>query len=127
MNGNEFADAITKILDDQNMDPQATRRLLIALTLDTRTEIAACSIANTKHHDMLEQLIKTQNETLLELTGMIQRHDDYIQTHPSLVYLLRFRTKETVATVLAIVIILSAWYVSGIRQPILEWLGLPVF
>ena len=127
MNGNEFAEAITKILDDQDMDPQATRRLLIALTLDTRTEIAACSIANNKHHDMLEQLIETQNETLSELKDMIQRHDDYIQTHPSLVYLLRYQTKETFAVFFFIILALSLWYVSGIRQPILKWLGWPVF
>lgn len=127
MNGNEFAEAIKQILDDQDADPIATHRLLIALTLDTRTEIAACSIANNTHHDMLEQLIATQNETLSELKEMIQRHDHYIQTHPSLVYLLRFKTRETLALFFFLLMILSLWYVSGFRQPILKWLGWPVF
>ena len=127
MNGNEFIDAITKLLDEQDIDPAATHRLLIALTIDTRTEIAACSIANDKHHELLEELIKTQRDTTNELKQMIQRHDDYIRTHPSLVYLLRFRTKETVATIVFVILILSLWYVSGIRQPILRWLGLPIF
>ena len=127
MNGNEFIDAITKVLEDQDIDPQATHRLLIALTIDTRTEIAACSIANDKHHELLEELIKTQRDTLNELKQMIQRHDEYIRTHPSLVYLLRYRTRETLALFFVIILILSLWYVSGFRQPILKWLGWPVF
>ena len=58
---------------------------------------------------------------------MIQTHDTYLNDHPTLLYLLRFRTKETIATILFVILILSAWYVSGFSQPILKWLGLPSF
>ena len=127
MNGNEFIDAISQLLDEQDLDPQTTHRLLIALTIDTRTEIAACSIANDKHYELLEELITTQRNTTNELRQMIQRHDEYIGTHPSLVYLLRYQTKKTLTLFVFIILILSLWYVSGFRQPILRWLGWPVF
>lgn len=50
-----------------------------------------------------------------------------LNDHSPLIYLLRFRTKETIAALLFLIFLLSAWYVSGIRQPILKWLGLPIF
>lgn len=47
--------------------------------------------------------------------------------HPPLLYLLRFHTRRTIFWIIVVFVLLSLWYVSGFRGPILEFLGLPVF
>lgn len=44
---------------------------------------------------------------------------------PSLLWLLHNKTKLTVSIIVVVFILLSAFYVSGIRAVIMEWLGLP--
>jgi hypothetical protein len=61
------------------------------------------------------------------LTQAVEQLEAHVRMHPSLVYLLRFRTRETVAALILLFMLLSLWYVSGFRRPILEWLGLPAF
>ena len=75
----------------------------------------------------LRQLIREQSVNVRRLTRVVQRTEEHLQTHPTLLYLLRFRTKETVAALVFLFVLLSLWYVSGFRQPILRWLGLPLF
>ena len=45
--------------------------------------------------------------------------------YPSITWLLRHRTKGTIAVIATIFTLTTMLYVSGIRVPILEWLGLP--
>ncbi len=75
----------------------------------------------------LREIVETQSRTIETLAAAWADHQQYHKDNPPLLWLLRFRTKETIATILFIILLLSAWYVSGIRQPILKWLGLPQF
>ncbi len=85
----------------------------------------------------LEERIVRQERAILknqEINGRIDSLEDKLDDvlrmqadHPPLLYLLRFQTRKTVLWIVLIFVILSLWYVSGFRQPILELLGLPVF
>jgi len=75
----------------------------------------------------LRQLIREQSVDVRRLTRVVQRTEEHLRTHPTLLYFLRFRTKETAAALILLFVLLSLWYVSGFRQSILRWLGLPVF
>ena len=127
MNGNEIAETVAQLLDNPDIDPRVARRLMVALTLDTRMEFQTCSTSVSLNFNKLETLIETQSDNIARLESIISRHEEYLQKHPSLVYLLRYRTKESAVVILSSIMILSLWYVSGIRQPILKWLGWPVF
>lgn len=47
--------------------------------------------------------------------------------HPSLLYSIRFETRKTIIWLFFVLMIISVWFVSGLRQPILEFFGLPIF
>lgn len=89
--------------DGNKIDPDAAREMLLAISIDTHNEV--------KHiNGRLKKVEKVTEE---------------FQLHPSLLWLLRFKTKSTVTAIIAVFILLSVLYISGIRAPILEWLGLP--
>lgn len=66
-----------------------------------------------KRMDLLEQRVRSL--------------ESYAKTHPSLLWLLRYDTRRTVAFIVLVFMALSLWFISGFRQPILDWLGLPIF
>ena len=75
----------------------------------------------------LERLSVQVGELSVELKGRVTELEEYNQFHPSLLYLFRFQTKETIVVIIMLFVALSVWWVSGFRQPLLELLGLPVF
>ena len=78
----------------------------------------------------LEAMAVQQQEQLTSMEKRIKDLEDVARVHneyPSITFLLRYRPKETEAWILIIFVLLSMWWVSGFRQPILEWLGLPTF
>lgn len=85
----------------------------------------------------LEQKMLEQQRDIQETKAMNARLDslgDQVmevlrmqKEHPPLLYLLRFQPRKTIMWIVFIFVLLSIWYVSGIRQPILEFFGLPVF
>lgn len=80
----------------------------------------------TKHDEEIEELQQIR-EQIDELGDKLDDVLDMQKEHPSLLYLLRFKTKQTIIWIVIAFIILSLWYVSGFRQPILEFLGIPIF
>lgn len=92
------------LLDNgDKLDPDAARRLLLALSIDTHKEV------------------KRINGRLKKVEAVAEDVEEY----PSILWLLRHKTKKMVAVVLIILAILSLIYIPELRGPILEWLGLP--
>ena len=127
MDHHEFSDTVQAILEANNLDDKIARQLLLALTLDTREPCRRPPPADKQELAQLREIVETQSRTIETLAAAWADHQQYHKDNPPLLWLLRFRTKETIATILFIILLLSAWYVSGIRQPILKWLGLPIF
>lgn len=109
---------------------QATEFIVVALieqainNEEVVNRLSEIELAQNKRVDELEKKIE---ERFDELSKKIDDAAKMQSEHPSLLYLLRYDTKRTVATILFIFLVLSTWFVSGVRQPILEWFGLPVF
>lgn len=109
---------------------QATEFIVVALieqainNEEVVNRLSGIELAQNKRVDELEKKIE---ERFDELSKKIDDAAKMQSEHPSLLYLLRYDTKRTVATILFIFLVLSTWFVSGVRQPILEWFGLPVF
>lgn len=93
----------TLLEDGEDISPKASRRMLLALSIDTHTEI------------------KTINGRLKKVEAAVEES----QKHPSLLWLLRFKTKRTVVVIATVFVLLSLIYISGTRLPIFELLGLP--
>jgi len=127
MDNDDFSSMVQTLLEKEEIDPVIARQLLVAITIYTRAQMHEHHATCTINHDHLINLLKTQTDNIQHLTALLNQHDSYINTHPSIIYLLRYRTKETIATILFLILTLSLWYVSGMRQPILKFLGLPVF
>jgi chromosome segregation ATPase len=75
----------------------------------------------------LQDEVEVGNRRSLRLEEAIRRIDEHTMKHPSLLWSLRFNTVKTLAVIVFIFVILSLWYVSGAREPILDLLGLPIF
>lgn len=80
-------------------------------------------IYTSKRLDEISRLVNQMNSMEMKLDKVITMQEE----HPSLLYKIRFDTKKTIAWIVFVFMLLSIWYVSGIRQPILEFFGLPVF
>ena len=93
----------TLLEDGEDISPKASRRMLLALSIDTHTEV------------------KTINGRLKKVEAAVEEN----KKPPSLLWLLRFKTKKTVVVIATVFALLSLIYISGIRAPIFELLGLP--
>ena len=122
MTSNELLDALERLLDDENVSQETINRLTLALAPDNRSRQDAQREQMAAEMAELRRMIREQGENVGRLARVVERTEEHLQAHPTLLYLLRFRTRETVAA-----LVLSLWYVSGFRQPILRWLGLPLF
>lgn len=91
------------IQNGDEITPEASRKMLLAISLDTHTEVK-------KINGRLKKVEKVTEDFLL---------------YPSLTWLLRHKTKATVATIVIVFTVLTLFYVSGLRAPIMDWLGLP--
>lgn len=74
-----------------------------------------------------DELEKKVDDRFDELSKTLDAAVKHQEDHPSIIYLLRFKTKQTIAAILFLFMVLSTWFVSGLRQPILEFLGIPLF
>jgi hypothetical protein len=86
-----------------HLDPDTARRLQLALSIDTHTEV------------------KRINGRLKKVEAVV----DEVKMYPSLWWLLRHRTRNTIALIVFMFVLLSVFFVSEIRAPIMDWLGLP--
>jgi hypothetical protein len=127
MEYHEFADAVQGILESNHLDDKIARQLLLAITLDTRERAGDTHRQTMQELAELRQIVETQTQTIATLAAAWEDHQAYHKENPPLLWLLRFRTKETVATIVLIFMLLSLWYVSGFREAVLQWLGLPLF
>lgn len=75
----------------------------------------------------LDELERNMDKKFDKLSSKIDETIKHQEQHPSIIYLLRFKTRQTIAAILFIFCLLTTWFVSGIRQPILELFGLPTF
>lgn len=124
---------IDRIRDNQKISDQRVEALLDVVTgsasgaktgLIVRVHDLEQKQAMTDRRidDILAMGDKIENmETML--TATIKMQTD----HPSLLYSLRFETKKTIAWLFFALLVVSIWFVSGLRQPILEFFGLPIF
>lgn len=95
---------LKSILENGDEIPvDVARKLQLAISLDTHMEV------------------KKINGRLKKVEEVAKNWKDY----PSILWLLRFKTKSTVAVIVVIFVTLTLFYVSGLRAPIFEWLGLP--
>ena len=124
---NELLEALERLLDDAQVSQETINRLTLALALDNRSRLEEAQERTARELAELRELIRAQSENVSRLARAVEGLEGHLRTHPTLLYLLRFRTRETVAVLVLVFLLLSVWYVSGIRQPILKWLGLPVF
>jgi len=82
---------------------KVSRRFQLAISIDTHDEV------------------KKINGRLKKVEAVAEDVKEY----PSLLWLLRHKTKQMVAVILIILAMLSLIYIPELRAPILEWLGLP--
>lgn len=123
----EFLETLERILSENNIPQEAINKISVALALDAANRIALFETSTTATLVEIKDLIAGQTAVCNMLAENVRRIDDFQKTHPSLLYLARFRTRETAIAIILLFALLSIWWVSGFRQPILEFLGLPIF
>ncbi len=74
-----------------------------------------------------DELEDNMDKKFDELSKKIDDTIKHQEDHPSLIYLLRYRTRKTITALIFIFMILSTWFVSDLRKPILEFFGLSIF
>ena len=123
MTSNELLETIERLLEEEGFSQEAVNRLVLALALENRSIFEAYQKQTYRELAELRQLLERQARNVDRLAGAVERTEDYLERHPTLLYLLRYRTKETVVVLVLIFVMLSAWWVSEFRGPVLRLLG----
>lgn len=101
---NKIIEEIEDIIkNEDDVDPDVARRLQLSISLENHKQ-------------------------LLKINGRLKKAEaavDVWEKNPSLLWLLRYKTKATVTAIIITFVILSVIYVSGTRAIIFEALGLP--
>ena len=132
---------ITERIDgkiDRIRDGQKAEAIKVSALLNvvTGSESGAKTGLIVRVHDLEQKQARTDKriDDILAMGGKIDNMESMLtdsvnmqKKHPSLLYLLRFETKKTIAWIFFAIMIISIWFVSGLRQPILEFFGLPIF
>ena len=119
-NMSDLEQQIRRLVDDGSISD----RDAIRLTLAGQAEILGAIRSIQKS---LEERREVVNKRMILLEQRQAEFEYYMREYPSITWLLRHRTKETITFIVFVFVILSLWFVSGFRQPILDWLGLPIF
>lgn len=127
MTDKDLLDTIQKLMESNQVDQSTVNQMLLAILLEERSRQSTHQQHTAERLARLETMIETHARACDQLATAVAKLTDYQQQHPTLIYLLRYRTRETTAAIILLFILLSLWYVSGIRQPILKFLGLPEF
>lgn len=85
------------------IDPDAAREMLLAISIDTHNEV------------------KQINGRLKKVEAVVED----VERFPSLWWLLRHKTKQTVGIMLIVIALTVLIFVPELRAPIMDWLGLP--
>lgn len=104
---NKIITEVENILKTDKIDPEVAQRLQLSISLENHTE-------------------------LLKINGRLKKVEkvvDEVEENPSLMWLLRFKTKQTVIVILSVILVLFllaevAWHY-GLLPKLLEWLSLP--
>lgn len=134
----KVAEEIKELIDSGQVETKGAVILLLAgfsefmqrqdQMLDRLNEIAsAITNQGTNFDDRLDAMEKNIEGRFKSIEDRVDDLEDYKKEHPSLLWLARYRTKQTAIWILIIFIILSIWWVSGFRQPILQYFGIPPF
>ena len=123
MTSHELLETIERLLEDECFSQEAVNRLVLALALENRSIFDAYQKQTYRELAELRRLLEQQARNVDRLAGAVERTEDYLERHPPLLFLLRYRTKETIVVLVLIFVILSAWFVSDLREPILRLLG----
>jgi len=104
---NKIVKEVESLLKADEIDPEVARRLQLSISLENHTELL-------KINGRLKKVEKVAEES---------------EKNPSLLWLLRFKTKKTVIVLISTLLIgfivfQLAWHY-GIMPNILEWLNLP--
>lgn len=104
---NKIVTEVESLLKTDKIDPEVARRLQLSISLENHTE-------------------------LLKINGRLKKVEEVAEDwerNPSLVWLLRFKTKKTVtviiSTLLAAFLAFELLWHYGLMPKILEWLHLP--
>ena len=127
MTSHELLETIERLLEAEGFSQEAVNRLVLALALENRSLFEAYQKQTYRELAELRELLEKQARNVDKLAGAVERTEVYLERHPTLLYCMRYRTKETVAVIVFVFVVLMAWYASGLRTAILGWLGLAGF
>ncbi len=119
----EFLRALEEILKADDVPQETINKIAIALALDAQNNLSRYKVESAVALSEIRALIQAQSDNIDKLTAVVQRQETYMQTHPTLLYMIRFRTKETITVILFVFLLLSVLWVPEVRRPMLAFLG----
>jgi len=127
MTGQDLLQTLERLLEEDGFSQEVVNRLVLALALENRHLLEEQQRRTYVELAELRRLLSVQAQNVDRLATAVADTQTYLDRHPPLIYLLRYRTRATVTLLLALFVALSLWFVSDLRAPLLRLLGLPEF
>ena len=124
---------LSSILRDSDTPQSVVNDMLASMIVTQADDMDALIAASRRQEGKLDDIIgrlksfESTTKMMADVPARLDNLERYIHDNPSLVWLLRFRTRQTLAVIVLVFVLLSLMYVSDLRQPLLAALKLPVF
>ncbi len=129
----EIYEQLSKVIESGSLSPEDADKIILAQILSLNERLYRVEQTNSNIEKKVDELLcnlanhNKNNEKQETRVSALEKSQKINEEYPSITYLLRFHTKETIALIIILFVILSIWYVSEFRESFLRWLGLPVF
>ena len=97
MTGNELLQTLERLLEEDGLSQEVVNRLVLALALENRHLLEAQQRQTAVELAELRHLLNQQAQNVDRLATAVADTKTYLDLHPPLLYLLRYRTKATLA------------------------------
>lgn len=121
------------MLRDEKTPQSVVNDVLASIALTQSRDMDSLIAASQRQEKKLDDIIgrlkimDAKTSAMNDVPARLSKIEHYISDNPSLVWLMRYKTRQTITIIVLAFVLLSIFYVSGFRQPMLKFLGLPVF
>ncbi len=124
MTSDELFQTFQELMERDDIDQATINRMLLGLNADTRQRLNDHQQVTAERLSRIETMIEAQAKVAHTTAETVSTLAKYQKDHPSLLFLLRYNTKQTIMVIIIAFLALSILYVSSVRESLLALLGL---
>ena len=128
-----LTDQISRLLKDKDTPQDVVNEVLASMAIVQSKDMDTLIESVGEQGEKIDTMARSLDTLALEVRAIsagrrrLLEVSETVRRYPSITWLLNHKTRQTITVIVVVFVILSLWFVSGFRAPLLTYLGLPVF